>query len=81
VVRRIFDEFVAGRTPRDIARDLNEDHVAPSRGGCWNASTINGNVRRGNGILQNELNVGRIDSCRFRSSASRLPLLNGRNSA
>lgn len=60
VVRRIFEEYVAGRTPRDIAHDLNRDHVAPPRGRCWNASTINGDVQRGSGILQNELYVGHI---------------------
>jgi hypothetical protein len=54
IVRRIFDEYVAGRTPRDIARDLNLEQVPPPRGRVWNASTINGNAQRGTGILQNE---------------------------
>jgi DNA invertase Pin-like site-specific DNA recombinase len=60
IVRRIFEEYVAGRTPRDIAHDLNREHILPPRGRCWNASTINGNMRRGTGILQNELYVGRL---------------------
>ena len=59
-MRRIFREYVAGRTPRDIARDLNRDHVPPPRGRAWNASTINGNRRRGTGLLQNELYAGRL---------------------
>ena len=60
IIRRIFDEYVSGRTPRDIARDLNREKVPPPRGAKWNASTINGNVQRGTGILQNELYGGRL---------------------
>ena len=43
IIGRIFEEYVAGRTPRDIACDLNKDGVPPPRGRTWNASTINGN--------------------------------------
>jgi site-specific DNA recombinase len=59
-VRRIFREYVAGRTPRDIARGLNRDRIRPPRGRAWNASTINGNTQRGSGLLQNELYAGRL---------------------
>jgi site-specific DNA recombinase len=60
IVRRIFAEFIAGRTPRAIAASLNADGVAPPRGVRWNASTINGNNARGHGMLLNELYAGRI---------------------
>jgi site-specific DNA recombinase len=60
IVRRIFEEYVAGRTPRDIAHDLNKEGVPPPRGRVWNASTINGNPQRGIGILHNELYSGRL---------------------
>jgi site-specific DNA recombinase len=60
IVRRIFEEYVAGRTPRDIAHDLNKEGVPPPRGRVWNASTINGNAQRGIGILHNELYSGRL---------------------
>jgi site-specific DNA recombinase len=60
VVRRIFREYVAGRTPRQIAADLNRTGVPGPRGGPWNASTINGSRERQNGILQNRLYVGEI---------------------
>lgn len=59
-IRRIFEEYVAGRTPRDIARDLNRDSIPAPRGSKWNASTINGNMQRGTGLLQNELYDGRL---------------------
>lgn len=60
IVRRIFREYVDGRTPRDIAHDLNAERITPPRGRAWNASTINGNMLRGNGILNNELYAGRL---------------------
>ena len=60
VVRRIFQDYVDGRTPREIAHALNKDRVPAPRGRAWNASTINGNRERCAGILQNELYVGRI---------------------
>jgi site-specific DNA recombinase len=60
VVRRIFAEYTAGRSPRDIATTLNQEHINAPRGSRWNASTINGNAQRGAGIIFNELYVGRI---------------------
>jgi site-specific DNA recombinase len=60
VIRRIFEEYVTGRTPREIAHGLNRDGVPSPRGGRWNASTINGSKTRCTGILQNELYAGRI---------------------
>ena len=62
VVRRIFTEFAAGKSPRRIAVGLNRDGVSGPRGGEWDASTINGNATRGTGILNNELYVGRLAS-------------------
>lgn len=60
VVRRIFREYADGRTPREIARELNKERVKPPRGRAWNASTINGTRDRCAGILQNELYAGRL---------------------
>jgi site-specific DNA recombinase len=60
IVRRIFCEFVEGKTPRQIAAGLNADGIKPPRGKNWNASTINGNAARGHGMLINELYAGRI---------------------
>lgn len=52
--------YVAGRTPREIAHELNNECILPPRGRLWNASTINGNMQRGTGIIQNELYAGRL---------------------
>ncbi|WP_126465123.1 recombinase family protein, partial [Candidatus Terasakiella magnetica] len=60
VVRRIMQEYILGRSPRAIAHDLNHEGVKGPQGKMWNPSTINGNWRRGTGILNNELYIGRL---------------------
>jgi site-specific DNA recombinase len=60
VVLRIFEEYVSGRTPRDIAGRLNAEGVPAPQGGTWNSTTLNGNGKRGVGILRNELYAGRL---------------------
>lgn len=60
VVRRIFDLYAAGASPRMIAGQLNAEGILPPRGTRWNASTINGSRARANGILGNRLYAGEI---------------------
>jgi site-specific DNA recombinase len=60
IIRGIFADYVDGKSPRDIAGDLNAKRIKPPRGDNWNASTINGNLQRGAGILLNEIYAGRI---------------------
>jgi site-specific DNA recombinase len=60
IVRRIFGAYVLGQSPRVIAAALNREDLPSPRGGLWNASTINGSRQRKNGILNNELYLGRI---------------------
>jgi site-specific DNA recombinase len=60
IIQRIFEEYADGMAPRQIAARLNHQAAPSPRGGQWNASTINGNRRRRNGILNNELYTGRI---------------------
>ena len=60
VVRRIFSEFARGLSARTIAAGLNADGIPGPRGSHWRGSTINGNGKRGHGILRNELYIGRL---------------------
>ena len=65
VVRRIFREYAAGVSPRQIADRLNADGVPaaqPRSGGnsFWRASTLYGDRKRKNGILQNQLYIGKL---------------------
>jgi len=59
IIQRIFREFVDGRSPRAIAKALNVEHVLGSSGCTWTASAIHGNRKRGTGILNKELYIGR----------------------
>jgi site-specific DNA recombinase len=60
IVEPIFREYVAGVAPKALARRLNHDGVPGPFAGTWSPSTIHGNSKRGTGILNNELYVGRL---------------------
>jgi site-specific DNA recombinase len=60
IVERIFREYVAGIAPKAIAKRLNHDGIAGPFGGTWSPSTIHGNPKRGTGVLNNELYIGRL---------------------
>jgi site-specific DNA recombinase len=60
IVRRIFEEFANGRSPRAIAQSLNKHGIPGPAGRSWGPSTIYGNWQRGTGILNNELYIGRL---------------------
>ena len=64
VIKRIFRDYADGLSARAIAAALNAEGVtAPQSGkgtGTWNPSTIAGNIKRGTGILNNELYIGRL---------------------
>lgn len=77
-VRRIFADYAAGDTAREIALALNTEAVPGPRGGLWNQSTIVGSRQRANGILNTELYVGvkvwgRMDVRKDRRTGKRLP--------
>src|SRR3989449_1044039 len=60
VVRRILESYAAGASPKQIAKTLNSEGVRGPQGSLWNPSTIHGNPKRGIGMLNNELYVGRM---------------------
>ena len=60
IVSYIFNEYTARRSPKAIARTLNDRKIQGPTGQAWGPSTINGNWRRGTGILNNELYIGRL---------------------
>jgi site-specific DNA recombinase len=60
VIRRIFEEFVAGRSARTIAAGLNRDGISSPRGKAWGAATINGSRSRSSGILYNSAYIGQL---------------------
>ena len=60
IVRRIFNDYRAGASPKQIAKALNAEGVRGPRGAFWSPSTIHGNPECGIGILHNELYIGRL---------------------
>jgi site-specific DNA recombinase len=59
-VRRVFEAYADGKSPKRIAMELNRDRVPAPGGGDWGFSTIVGNPKRRTGLLHNELYVGRL---------------------
>jgi site-specific DNA recombinase len=59
IVKRIFEDYARGISPRAIAKQMNRDGVPGPRGKAWGPSTIHGNWQRGTGILNNELYAGK----------------------
>jgi site-specific DNA recombinase len=60
IVRRIFQAYAAGKSAKRIATELNRDGIQAPTGGAWGFTTINGNSKRGTGILNNDLYAGRL---------------------
>ena len=60
IVQRIFEEYASGLPPRRIVAGLSAEGIEGPRGGHWNASTINGSRQWRNGILNNEMYLGRL---------------------
>ena len=59
VIRRVFRDYAQGVSPRTIAARLNQERVPGPRGRAWGSSTLYGNPKRGTGLLNNELYIGR----------------------
>lgn len=60
VVRRIFEEYNAGTSPKAICRLLNAEGIAAPRGKLWAPSALLGFASRGTGILRSPIYRGRI---------------------
>jgi DNA invertase Pin-like site-specific DNA recombinase len=81
IVRRIFVEFAAGRSPKKIAHGLNAEGIPGPAGRPWQEAVLRGHRLRRNGILRNDLYLGRLVWNRQRfvkdpTSGRRLPRLN-----
>ena len=60
IVLRIYREYAAGRSSRQIAMALNAEGIAAPRGRLWAPTTISGHRRDGFSILSNPIYIGRI---------------------
>jgi len=58
IIKHIFEEYAyKNRSPNAIAAQLNTENIPAPSGKAWGQSTINGNRRRGTGILNNHLYI------------------------
>ncbi|MDB5413674.1 MAG: recombinase family protein [Rubritepida sp.] len=60
IVRRIFEEFAAGRSPIALVREFNAEGLPGPRGGLWCAGALRGQAGRETGILRNRLYTGEL---------------------
>lgn len=60
IVKRIYTSYAEGMSPNRIADQLNREGIPGPRAGTWDKSTIHGNPKRGTGILNNEIYIGRM---------------------
>jgi site-specific DNA recombinase len=55
----IFEQYANGLSCRQIANELNSRRVPSPRGGAWSMSAINGDLKRGIGMLCNSVYIGK----------------------
>ena len=60
IVRRIFQEYHDGKSPKAICRDLNAEGIDAPRGKLWAPSALYGFASRGTGMLRNPIYKGLI---------------------
>ena len=58
VIRQIFAEFAAGKSPNAIARALNAEGMRGPNGKMWRDTIIRGHATRRTGILRNATYIG-----------------------
>ena len=80
-VRRIFEWYADGWSPREIALALNREGVPAPRGGAWQSSSISGYAARGQGMIMNEFYAGEIvwnktEHARNPKTGKRVPRVN-----
>lgn len=60
IIRRIFEDYLAGKSAVAICKALNAEGVPSPSGKQWQVSMINGDRKRGNGLFANEIYIGRL---------------------
>jgi site-specific DNA recombinase len=58
-VRQIFEWYASGYSPKSIAAELNRKKIPSPRGSTWAANAIYGDITQDNGLLNNQLYIGR----------------------
>lgn len=59
IIRRIFEDYARGQSPLAISKALNAEAVTGPSGTIWYDASIRGRPGRGDGILRNQIYIGR----------------------
>lgn len=60
VIRRVYQEYIAGKPIPEIVEGLNKDGIPAPTGGLWKRTAIMGSADKGEGILRNEVYTGKL---------------------
>jgi len=60
VIRRVYKEFIGGRTVLQIVEGLNRDGIPAPNGGLWKRNALMGGAKKQEGILRNEIYLGKL---------------------
>lgn len=60
IVRQIFADFAKGVNLNQIIKSLNDQGIPSPSGGNWRITTLNASRVRGEGLLHNEMYIGKI---------------------
>ena len=60
-VRQVFRDYADGKTPEEIAKNLNTGNISGPGGRPWSNTTIRGQSGRGTGLLNNTLYRGILE--------------------
>jgi DNA invertase Pin-like site-specific DNA recombinase len=60
VIRRVYQEYIAGRSIPEIVAGLNQDGIPAPSGGLWKRNAIMGSSGKQEGILRNEVYTGKL---------------------
>ncbi|MES9879421.1 MAG: recombinase family protein [Sedimenticola sp.] len=58
IVRRIFEQYTQGLSPKAIADELNQQGILSPKGSTWACTAIYGHQKKGTGILNNVIYIG-----------------------
>lgn len=60
VIRRAYDEYAGGMTIPAIVEGLNRDGIPAPNGGLWKRNALMGGAKKQEGILRNEIYLGKL---------------------
>lgn len=60
VIRRVYEDYAAGKTLLEIVTALNAENIPSPSGGLWKRNALMGGVKKQEGLLRNEIYRGML---------------------